>query len=441
MIRLVSSDELRKEAITQWLLPADRPKQQHDIRKLIFFFFREGPRQTIAKVLAKLNKQKKIDAQTIALRYDKTNAISYDGGKNFYISDIPLDTWSSPFSYDCHIEPKATLSYIPSSGKKNSLYFVGYGDYAQTYSGILKHFCNPRMLVEYNQTIINKLKKEFEFSSHSFFDLLAIWKTEIAPVAVLASYHSDHARQAFALWQGKPDSFIFIEKPPLVDYKDIELYRIMYSSGANIQIGFNRRYSPLVIKIKEHLIEGQPKFINISVNEVKISEHHWYFWPNQGTRITGNACHWIDICQYFVSQRPEKIVITSSKKSSDDCVLVISYFDGSLAVISLTDKGNDLRGVQESIEIKQTNCTYRLDDMLRLVIDQPGKSRKVFRKLIRDKGHKRMYESFARDVKHGVVQDQYPLTDLEIVSKLTYEFSRMLVNGITEQNFLLDESQ
>jgi len=133
------------------------------------------------------------------------------------------------------------------------------------------------------------------------------------------------------------------------------------------------------------------------------------------------------------------MVIASSTKSPDDCVLVISYIDGSLAVISLTDKGNDLRGVQESIEIKQANCTYRLDDMLRLVIDQPGKSRKVFKKLIRDKGHKRMYESFAKDVKRGVVQDQYPLKDLELVSKLTYEFSRMLVNGITEQNFPLDE--
>lgn len=441
MIRLAPSDEFPKEDINRWSLPADRPKQQRDIRKLIFFFFREGPRQTIAKVLAKLNKQNAIDSRIVALRYNQMNAISYDGGKNFYISDIPADSWSSPFSYDYHLEPTTAFSGCSPINKAHSLYFIGYGDYAQTYSGALKRFCHPRMLVDYNQTIIGKFRNDFEYASHSFCDLQDIWRKENAPIAVLASYHSDHARQAFALWQSKPESFIFIEKPPLVDYQDIELYRSMYSAGANIQIGFNRRYSPLVIKMKECLTQGHPKFINISVNEVKISVHHWYLWRNQGTRITGNACHWIDICHYFINQRPVKIFITSSTKSSDDCVLVISYIDGSLAVISLTDKGNDLRGVQESIEIKQDNCTYRLDDMLRLVIDQPGKSRKVFRKLIRDKGHKRMYESFARDVKHGVVRDQYPLTDLEIVSKLTYEFSRMLVNGITEQNFLLDESQ
>lgn len=441
MIRLVSSCELPKKGISQWLLPADRPKQQRDIRKLIFFFFREGPRQAIAKVLAKLNKQKSIDSQTIALRYNQMNAISYDGGKTFYISDIPAETWSSPFSYDYDLEQTTAFPGCVPINKENSLYFIGYGDYAQTYSGALKRFCHPRMFVEYNQTIIEKFRNDFEYASHSFCDLQGIWRNESVPVAVLASYHSDHARQAFALWQSKPESFIFIEKPPLVDYQDIELYRSMYSAGANIQIGFNRRYSPLVLKIKESLTQGQPKFINISVNEVKISEHHWYLWPNQGTRITGNACHWIDICQYFINQRPVKMVIASSTKSSDDCVLVISYIDGSLAVISLTDKGNDLRGVQESIEIKQANCTYRLDDMLRLVIDQPGKSRKVFNKLIRDKGHKRMYESFAKDVKRGAVHDQYPLTDLEIVSKLTYEFSRMLVNGITEQNFLLDDNQ
>lgn len=433
MIRLVPTESLPQEAANQWLLPPDRPIQKHDIRKLLFFFFREGPKQTLAKVLAKLQKQKKIDSSMVAFRSAELNAISYDGGKNFYISDIAKGSWSSPFAYDCLREAEALSNHTPSREVKNSLYFVGYGNYVQTYAGLLGRFCHPRMFVDYNQTIIEAFKDKFDYASHNFADLQAVWKTENSPVAVLASYHSDHADQAYALWQAKPESFIFVEKPPLVDQKDIKLFKEMYNAGANIQIGFNRRYAPFIAKIKDELVDDQPLFINISVNEVRIADNHWYFWPNQGTRITGNACHWIDICQYFINKKPVKISLSSSIVSPDDCVLVISYEDGSLAVISLSDKGNDMRGVQETIEIKQANSTFRLDDMLRLTVDKPGRMRKTYRRLIRDKGHKRMYQTFSRDIKKGTISNQYPLADLEIVCKLTFEFSRMLINGTSEK--------
>lgn len=438
MIKLVSFENLPQEAANQWLLPPDRPVQKPDIRKLIFFFFREGPKQTLVKVLARLQKQKKIDSCIIAFRSNQLNAVSYDGGKSFYISDISKESWSSPFSYDCLGESEVSLNHTPPSKDKNSLFFVGYGNYVQTYAGLLRRFCHPRMFVDYNQVIIEAFKDKFDYANYSFSALQAVWKGENSPVAVLASYHSDHAAQAYALWQAKPESFIFVEKPPLVDQKDMSLYREMYSADANIQIGFNRRYSPLVVKIKDELVDDQPLIINISVNEVKIADHHWYFWPNQGTRITGNACHWIDICQYFVNKKPVRISLTSSTVSPDDCVLVISYVDGSLAVISMTDKGNDMRGVQETIEVKQANSTFCLDDMIRLSVDKPGEMRKTYRRLIRDKGHKRMYEAFAHDINSGAIRNQYPLADLEIVCKLTFEFSRMLVNGITEQNLDMD---
>lgn len=433
MITLVPFDSLPKIGVEQWLLPPDRPVQQRDIRKLIFFFFREGPVQTLAKVLARLQKQKKVDSSMIAFRSNQLNAISYDGGKSFYISDVARSTWSSPFAYDSLGDMKELRSHKPSLETENNLYFVGYGNYVQTYASLLRRFCHPRMFVDYNPTIIDAFKAKFDYASHSFSDLQAVWKTENSPVAVLASYHSDHAPQAYALWQAKPESFIFVEKPPLVDQKDIGLFKEMYSAGANIQIGFNRRYAPLVEKVKEGLADGQPILINISVNEVKIADNHWYFWPNQGTRITGNACHWIDICQYFINKKPVKISLTSSIVSPDDCVLVISYEEGSLAVISLCDKGNDMRGVQETIEIKQANSTFRLDDMLRLTVDKPGRMRKTYRRLIRDKGHKRMYQAFARDIKNGTVSNQYPLADLEVVCKLTFEFSRMLIDGTSEK--------
>lgn len=412
----------------------DRPAQKRDFRKLLFFVLREGFSQAFSKVFARLDKQGTKDTKVIAARIENTNAISYDGGSTFYWSDVAQEEWLNPFSYDFLAGSEKTDVSRNMQPLNNAIYCVGYGNYVQTYTRYLQKAFKPRFFVDYSPEIIKGFNEKFEFSSHDFSVLSECWAKDDEPIAVIASYHSDHAWQAHALFSKNAGGFIFVEKPPLVDYQDIQLYRELYSAGANLQIGFNRRYAPMVRKLKSSLTLGQPMMITISVNEVRISDSHWYLWPNQGTRITGNACHWIDICQYFVQDKPIKLQLTHSTLSQDDCVLLITYQNGSVAVIMLTDKGNDLRGVQETIEVKQANTTYRLDDMIRLIVDTPDKGRIKTHKLIRDKGHKRMYQQFQKDIVAGSISEQYPLEDLEVVSRITYEFSSMLMENISEKN-------
>jgi hypothetical protein len=188
-----------------------------------------------------------------------------------------------------------------------------------------------------------------------------------------------------------------------------------------------------VNKLKSQISQKHPKIITITVNEVRVTNTHWYLWGNQGTRITGNACHWIDLCQFLIESLPIKIQMAKSILSKDDCSLNIIYQDGSIATIVLSDKGNDMRGVQEFIEVKHNNCSYQIHDMLKLICDKENGSRKVYRSILRDKGHKHMYQKFLADTKNGKITDQYSFEELKIVSKLTFEFSQMLDCETTEK--------
>jgi predicted dehydrogenase len=433
MISFTNKNDLPPPSFTAVMGP-DRPLQSRDLRKFLFFLIHEGLYQSIAKVMARLDKQRSKDSRIISARFDKFNAISFDAGLHFYISDQPTDYWVNPFSYD-----QLQFNFNPGIYRylkplKHALYCVGYGNYIQTYTQYLRKKLPCRMFIDYNPEITNTYGKNFEITGYDFAHLASVWANDNEPVAIIASYHSDHAIQAQILYKSNPEGFIFVEKPPLVDYHNIQSYRELYRASAKIQIGFNRRYAPLVNDLKSMIANKQPMIINISVNEIRINDTHWYHWPNQGTRITGNACHWIDLCQYFTQDKPIKIQLARSNLSKDDCALLISYKNGSFAVITLTDKGNDLRGVQETIEIKQANFTFRLDDMLRLTVDSPQAGRIIKRSIIRDKGHKRMYEQFAKDIAKGEISEQYPLTDLEIVSRVTFEFSEMLKHNISEQS-------
>ncbi|MBK1885435.1 hypothetical protein [Marinobacter sp. DY40_1A1] len=428
MIKCICKDEM-PHGIYEVPIEPDKPFQRQDVRKLWFFLLREGVRPTLEKVFARIRQQKRALHQTVAVRVGYCNGISFDGGQNFYFSDLPQSHWASPFSYDILAQSDEEKG-CSKNPVVNALYVLGFGNYAQTYTKLLHEKLRGRYLLDYNHSILNDYADKFDFFGNNIKTLLPVWAIDTNPVAVVASYHSDHARQAYRLFKSNPEGFIFIEKPPLVDISELDLFREMYSNNARINIGFNRRFSPLARRLRNELSESAPKFINISVNEVKINPSHWYFWPNQGTRITGNACHWIDMCQWFVNTKPTHLNLLSSCADKDDCVLAISYQDGSLASIFLSDKGNSLRGVQESIKVKQDGQTFVLNDMTELfTLKKSGASKRIIR-LKRDKGHRRMYDNFLNDVQKGRISNQYPLEDLEFVSRVMAEFSDMLERNV-----------
>jgi len=81
---------------------------------------------------------------------------------------------------------------------------------------------------------------------------------------------------------------------------------------------------------------SRPLIFSAIVKEPKIPQTHWYFWQNQGTRITGNVCHWIDLAFFLIGSRVTEINLLNT---GDSVSIGLVFQDGSLATIVASDIG------------------------------------------------------------------------------------------------------
>jgi predicted dehydrogenase len=251
-------------------------------------------------------------------------------------------------------------------------------------------------------------------------------------VAIIASYHSDHASLANKVFNHNPSTFIFIEKPPAVTLEDLSKLIELYNKGAKIEIGFNRRFINHSKYVKQQ-VQNRVVIITCSIKEVNINPNHWYLWKNQGTRITGNCVHWFDLANFWIGSMPVEVNLISNPKDSESCAISVLYSNGSILNITASDKGNSLRGVQETIEIRYENETIFIDDFLSLThIKSNGfKARKL--NFFRDKGHHSMYKNFMKII-NNEKSSEYSVIDLINTTVVTFYASLMLEKNIRTQH-------
>jgi predicted dehydrogenase len=217
-----------------------------------------------------------------------------------------------------------------------------------------------------------------------------------------------------------------------VTLEDIKLLSALYDKGAKIEIGYNRRFIPVNKKIKE-LYFNMPKAINISVKEILINESHWYLWNNQGTRVTGNLTHWLDLCVFWINGLPVEINLLKSSESDETIAITILFSEGSLVNIIVSDKGNSLRGVQEHIEIRTKEETLLINDYNTFTRIHKNGRKTTQRFLKRMKGHDAMYKHLTR-VYNGKSEINYTRTDLEVTALITYYITEMYTQDIKNLN-------
>ncbi len=252
-------------------------------------------------------------------------------------------------------------------------------------------------------------------------------------LVVVATTHDSHTDLAcVAAGAGHR---VFLEKPPTVTASDVaRLTSAMRQFEGRIEVGFNRRYHPIVRRAAARLrSETGPVSVVCTVKELSLQPDHWYLWPNQGTRITGNLCHWIDLAVFLMEDRPLPVTLTLSPRppgrQSDDeeRVLTVTFEDGSLLTILATSRGDDIRGVQEQIEVRRGRATVTIDDLRRMRVRSEGIDRHT-RTAFRDKAHARMYaEALGR-----VVRDEpavYPVRDMIVVSAIQIGASELARSG------------
>lgn len=253
-------------------------------------------------------------------------------------------------------------------------------------------------------------------------------------LVVVATAHDSHAELAArALEAGHR---VLCEKPAVVTAADLDrLGAAAAAAPGELEVGFNRRHNPLVERARRLVgAESGPATIVATIREVDITPDHWYLWPNQGTRVAGNLCHWIDLAVHLLGPEREPVAVSVSPRVEGSAsgldaerAFTITFDDGSSATLVPTGRGDSVRGVQEAIEIRRGATTLRLEDLWKLRGLRSGRPIR-HRTLWRDKGHSAMYAAVLDRFIAGR-PSAYPQDDLRRVSEIQLAATELLVGG------------
>ena len=234
-------------------------------------------------------------------------------------------------------------------------------------------------------------------------------------VAVILTRHADHPRQIIrALNNGK---HVYCEKPLSIDEDSLQKIRSTYNESDTIlMVGFNRRFSPFVMKIKEFLSgNSEPIYLNYRVNAGLLPLNHWLHDPNVGGgRIIGEACHFIDLLQYITGKSPVSVrsfgLPDLGKYNEDNVNMVFTFEDGSIGTVEYLSNG-DKSCPKEYLEIFTGGKIVQLDDFRKLTLVENNK-RKEFKSPFRqDKGHANSWNAFVENIRNG---DESPISFSDI---------------------------
>ncbi|HEY3973290.1 MAG TPA: Gfo/Idh/MocA family oxidoreductase [Candidatus Sulfotelmatobacter sp.] len=169
-------------------------------------------------------------------------------------------------------------------------------------------------------------------------------------VVVIVSRNQQHAAQALAaLRAGK---HVFVEKPmALTEEECRELAQAVQESGRQLTVGFNRRYAPSYISLKQQIAKRTaPAVLNCRVNSPGISGSYWMADPVIGGAILGEACHFVDLMYWLLESEPVEVFASSLPTGAKDpigqnnLVASFSFADGSIANLTYCTVGSRTSG-------------------------------------------------------------------------------------------------
>jgi predicted dehydrogenase/threonine dehydrogenase-like Zn-dependent dehydrogenase len=218
-------------------------------------------------------------------------------------------------------------------------------------------------------------------------------------VVVIATPHDSHATlAAAALRAGK---HVLCEKPLALTEAELDdVEEAWRSSGCQLWVDFNRRFSPAVVEARRRLTTtGSPVVITYRVNAGPIGSSHWYADRRQGGRLLGEVCHFVDTCAALAGAPPAELLAVASPageaQSGSDLGLVMRFEDGSLATITYASGGHESTA-KERIEILGGGHTLVIDDFRSLTVDGTSAWSGS-----RDKGHTELVAAFGRALERG----------------------------------------
>lgn len=224
---------------------------------------------------------------------------------------------------------------------------------------------------------------------------------------MIATRHGNHAAATLsALAAGK---HVYVEKPLALTLTQCWEIAAALERRPDLQllVGFNRRFSPLVEKAREHLRGAQPMVISVRVNAGRIPSDSWIHDPEQGGgRLIGEGCHFIDLISAIADSPIVRVTARAARVDersaldNDNVVVTVELGDGSIGAVIYESVGPKAVA-KEYIEVFGGGRAAIIDDFKELRLYEGDRTVSTIRLPRQDKGQTSMLRAWLSALRSG----------------------------------------
>ncbi|MGH2638423.1 MAG: bi-domain-containing oxidoreductase, partial [Rhabdochlamydiaceae bacterium] len=295
--------------------------------------------------------------------------------------DLVSDTDISPPSAVRGTGVSASTARTDASFKvvgKINVALVGPGSFAKevlipTLRKKEKDF-NLRWVVSSSPLHASQVARRYHFEKFTcnYEDVLNDPETHLVVIAAPNNLH--YSMVMSAIKRGKS---VFAEKPLCLTRQELEdIKRAESESQVAVFVGFNRRYAPQIVKIKELMrkLDG-PFMINFRANVGFTPANRWVQDPEVGGgRIIAECCHFFDLFNFLLGESsPLDIQVASaevngsSSVAKDNVSVTLKYPGGSVATLVYVSLGHKQMD-RERLEVFGQGVSMVIEDFKKLTI-------------------------------------------------------------------------
>jgi polar amino acid transport system substrate-binding protein len=259
---------------------------------------------------------------------------------------------------------------------------------------------------------------------------------------IIATRHDSHARiSGEALRAGK---HVFVEKPMALNVEQLhDVIEAHDQSSCILMPGFNRRFSPLSVRIRDHFRgRSGPLEMVCRVNAGEIAKESWYEDGDEGGwRLISEGCHFIDLMQFLAGStiagiHAEMVGGTLSGAQNANCTVLVRFEDGSLGTLVYVANG-DPRFEKERIEVFGQGSAAVIENWRSARIFAKGRVEKL-RPKGTGKGHEAELAAFIDAVRRGE-SSPIPFDQAVAATLATFRAAAALTAGASQSEAQMRE--
>jgi len=243
---------------------------------------------------------------------------------------------------------------------------------------------------------------------------------------IITTRHGSHAK--FVVESLNAGKHTFVEKPLALNQFELDKIIEVYNSqqptakSQTLTVGFNRRFSPHLIKVKQSIGE-KAGAVNIiaTMNAGFILKDHWvHDLESGGGRIIGEACHLMDVCVFLNGSLIDSVCMNSVGNSTDlatdNASILLKFQNGSNAVINYFSNGSK-KYSKERVEVYSQERTWIMDNYRKTEAFGVKGFKTLKTKM--DKGHKNQFHELINKVQNGG-KPLIPINEIINVTKASF---------------------